>query len=160
MDNSFKNLECELEKLVPSGLSDGSKNDCHALIDQLVDQSMDSQSSGSSRWFGTAAAAAVALGLGVGGGWYLGQERAVPAIVQEEEIPLEVIDSEFARLESEAYLVKADVSDFYVTQAGEVRQISREIEVTKEVVQHKETGVVVTVETTDHHVVDSVKSDF
>jgi hypothetical protein len=48
----------------------------------------------------------------------------------------------------------------YVTKTGEIREISQEVEVTKELVQHRESGVVVTVETTDHHVVDGPKSDF
>ena len=47
-----------------------------------------------------------------------------------------------------------------MTKSAAIREISREVEVTEEVVQHRESGLVVTIETTDHHVVDAPKSDF
>ena len=37
MDNALKDLESSLETLTPRGLSDVGRDDCHQLIDQLVE---------------------------------------------------------------------------------------------------------------------------
>ena len=66
----------------------------------------------------------------------------------------------FEYLDHEAWVLTKESPNVYVTKSGEIREISREVEVTKDVVEHRESGVVVTVETTDHHVVDGPKSDF
>ena len=68
--------------------------------------------------------------------------------------------AEFDQLDREAWLITQESPRVYVTENGKIREIFREVEVTKEVVKHRKSGVVVTVETTDHHVVDSEKSEF
>jgi len=66
----------------------------------------------------------------------------------------------FEELDRETWMQGDAIPDVYVAKDGEVREIFQEIEVTKEVVRHRDSGFVVTVETVDHHLVDSVKSEF
>ena len=163
MDSTLKDLESSLETLAPCGLSDLGRENCHQLIDQLVAANEIPANDLKQRvgsWKGTAAAAAVALGVGVSGGWFLG-------IDQTSSLPLEGEGPggaenvlAFEHLDHEAWILSTESPDVYVTKSGEIREISREIEVTEEVVQHRESGLVVTIETTDHHVVDTPKSDF
>ena len=101
----------------------------------------------------------VALGSGIGGGWFLGVQ---PSFSKDEVLVTksEQSGAEFDQLDREAWLITQESPKVYVTENGKIREIFREVEVTKEVVKHRESGVVVTVETTDHHVVDSEKSEF
>lgn len=162
MDKSLEHLESELENLIPRSLSNEGRERCHSLIDDLVAQSHFTPApSGILRtWIGNAAAAAAALVIGIGGGWYIGSEDDTPARSMAVASTDEELSDGFDQLDHEAWLLTEDLPDVYVTRTGEIREISREVEVTKEVIKHRESGVVVTVETTDHHVVDSVKSEF
>ncbi|MEN8774161.1 MAG: hypothetical protein ABF379_14480 [Akkermansiaceae bacterium] len=163
MDNALKDLELELEALVPRGLSDEGRKSCHQLIDQLVDERESSviiPDSVNKNWIGTAAAAAVALSVGISGGWYFGSARtSLPVVSGDQSLESDNIAA-FEHLDYEAWVSTEESPNVYITKSGEIREISRELEVTKEVVQHKESGVVVTVETKDHHVVDAPKNDF
>lgn len=160
MDNALKNLESKLEVMTPRGLSNEGRESSHQLIDQLVRESglsAKDSSSGDVRWIETAAAAAIALSIGISGGWYLGKNKASsPDLVGDQTGDV----AAFEYLDHEAWVLTKESPNVYVTKSGEIREISREVEVTKDVVQHRESGVVVTVETTDHHVVDGPKSDF
>lgn len=160
MDNSLKQLEAQLENLVPRALSDDGRERCHTLLDGLTsgDNSASTSPIGLS-WFGTAAAAAVALGLGLGGGWYLGQDDEAPYYSQIDGAEANVV-SGFDQLDHDSWMMSDGVPGVYVAKDGEVREILQETEVTKEVVKHRESGVVVTIETTDHHLIDTVKSEF
>lgn len=163
MDNALKDLEAQLEALTPRGLSDEGRENCHLLIDQLASESGLSSKSSShwaENWLGTAAAAVIALSLGISGGWYFGKEKTTPAIAAGDTEVASGDVATFEHLDHEAWILAAESPYVYETKSGEIREISRELEVTKEVVQHRESGVVVTVETTDHHVVDAPKSDF
>ncbi|MDB4438273.1 hypothetical protein N9195_01650 [bacterium] len=163
MDKALKNLESKLEALTPRGLSDEGRESCHQLIDQLVggcEASVMISEPGNKNWIGTAAAAAVALSIGISGGWYFGNDRtSAPIVSRDQSLETDNIAA-FEHLDYEAWVSTEESPNVYVTKSGEIREISREVEVTKEVVQHKESGVVVTVETTDHHVIDAPKSDF
>lgn len=161
MNQSLKDLESQLEQLPPRGLSNQGRDRCHSTIDSLVEES--GGKAGPSTWrlprFSTAAAAMVALGSGIGGGWFLGVQ---PSFSKDEVLATksEQSGAEFDQLDREAWLITQESPRVYVTENGKIREIFREVEVTKEVVKHRESGVVVTVETTDHHVVDSEKSEF
>ncbi|MDF1713921.1 MAG: hypothetical protein P1U90_16910 [Akkermansiaceae bacterium] len=163
MDNALENLESKLEAMTPRGLSDEGWESCHQLIDRLVGESELSTRGSSSRnvnGIGTAAAAAIALSIGISGGWYFGKNKASsPAVVGDQIVETGDVAA-FEHLDHEAWVLTEESPNVYVTKSGEIREISREVEVTKDVVQHRESGVVVTVETTDHHVVDAPKSDF
>ncbi|MEO1832223.1 MAG: hypothetical protein ABGZ08_06790 [Akkermansiaceae bacterium] len=163
MDKTLKDLESGLEALTPRGLSDVGRENCHRLIDQLVGANelpAENLNHGAGSWKGTAAAAAVALGIGVSGGWFLGTDRTT-SLPREDEGSGGAEDVlAFEHLDHETWILAAELPDVYVTKSGEIREISREVEVTEEIVQHRESGMVVTIETTDHHVVDTPKSDF
>jgi hypothetical protein len=160
MDDSLKKLEAQLEELVPRALSDDGRACCHDLIDQLAEGiSKPSSSPIGLSWLSTAAAASVALCVGLGGGWYLGSEDDAPLSARDGKIDQPLVAG-FEQLDRETWMSGDAVPDVYVASDGEVREILQEIEVTKEVVRHRDSGVVVTVETTDHHLVDSVKSEF
>lgn len=162
MNPSLKDLESQLEQLTPVGLSDQGRDRCHALIDSLVESGPGDRMGWSDRHprVATAAAAVLALGLGVSGGWYLGEEDSGGELAEHEVSPAPASPVDFDQLDHQAWLVARDSPDVYVDEDGEIREIFREVEVTKEVVKHRESGIVVTVETTDHHLVDSVKSEF
>lgn len=161
MDNTLKNLESNLETLAPRGLSDRGRENCHQLIDQLVeDYKSSTRNSNRGSWKGTAAAAAVALGIGISGGWFLGMDRASSLLVEDDKSGGAKDVLVFEHLDHESWILAEESPNVYVTKSGEIREISREVEVTEEVVQHRESGLVVTIETTDHHVVDAPKSDF
>lgn len=160
MNQSLRDLESQLEQLTPRGLSDEGRHRCHATIDSLVDVMAVGESRSVARYprLAATAAAVLALGTGIGGGWYLGVTPAPsPEVVLRQGEPSV---PRFDRLDHEAWLITEEAPDVYVTENGEIREIFREVEVTKEVVKHRESGVVVTVETTDHHLVDSEKSEF
>ena len=163
MDNTLKDLESSLETLTPRGLSDVGRDDCHQLIDQLVEANeflANNVNQGAGSWKGTAAAAAIALGIGVSGGWFLGVDRNSSLFVENEKVGDAEDVLAFEHLDHETWILATESPNVYVTKSGEIREISREVEVTEEVVQHRESGLVVTIETTDHHVVDTPKSDF
>lgn len=161
MNHSLKDLESQLEQLAPSGLSNEGRDRCHDLIDSLVGE-MEAPRVGWSKshpGMSTAAAAVLALGLGAGAGWYLGAGPG-GSVTGGEVVEVAGQSGDFEQLDHQAWVITEDLSDVYVSEDGEIREIFREVEVTKEVVKHRESGVVVTVETTDHHLVDSEKSEF
>ena len=163
MDNTLKDLESNLETLTPRGLSDLGRENCHQLIDQLVVEyeiSTKNLNRGYGGWKGSAAAAAVALGIGISGGWFFGGNRTSSLDVEDEKSGEAEDLLAFEHLDHETWILATESPNVYVTKSGEIREISREVEVTEEVVQHRESGLVVTIETTDHHVVDAPKSDF
>lgn len=162
MNHSLKDLESRLGELAPAGLTDAGRERCHAMIDSLVEGSRSPRMSRQAQYrrLTTAAAAVLALGLGVGGGWYLGVKDADRPEMRMAETERNDELNDFEQLDQRAWLVTRDSPNVYVTAEGEIREIFREVEVTEEVVQHRESGIVVTVETTDHHLVDSVKSEF
>lgn len=160
MNQSLRDLESQLQQLTPRGLSNEGRDRCHATIDSLVDAMPAAETSSVARYprLAATAAAVLALGTGIGGGWYLGvKPTSSPEVGSRQGEPTAL---GFDRLDHEAWLITEEAPDVYVTENGEIREIFREVEVTKEVVKHRESGVVVTVETTDHHLVDSEKSEF
>ena len=161
MDNSLKDLENQLGNLVPRAQSESGRESCHALLDELVATcSADSaQSSSQIPWLSTGLAAAVALGLGIGGGLYLSNDQP-EALASNFEAADEEFSASFDQLNRESWMVTSDYPGVYVSKDGEIREISQETEVTKEVIKHRQSGFVVTVETTDHHLVDSLKNEF
>ena len=157
----MNDLESRLEQLAPRGLSNDARDRCHETIDSLIAGLSDESDQRGSRYprFATAAAAMVALGTGIGGGWYLGVRPDLEAELSPvANVPEATGD--FDQLDREAWVITDDIPKVYVTEDGQIREIVREVEVTKEVVKHRKSGVVVTVETTDHHVVDSEISEF
>ena len=161
MNPSLKDLEARLEQLTPRGLGDQARDRCHATLDSLVGEIDEASAEGGGRFQGLApvAAAAVALAAGIGGGWYFGvQPEAGGPEVARLAIP--EAGNDFDRLDRESWLITEDAPNVYVTKNGEIREVFQEVEVTKEIVKHRGSGIVVTVETTDHHLVDSEKSEF
>jgi len=167
MDQSLKELEARLEGLVPRGLSNEGTKRCSNLLDRLakgevVDgdvREVGSQATLGISWKVASVAASIALGIGLGGGWWLGQDAGMPAIAQAANDPLPVALA-YDVLNSETWLSANEIPRVYVTNEGEVREVFSEVAVTKDVVKCRESGQVITVETTDHHLVDRLKSEF
>ncbi len=167
MDQSLKELESRLEDLVPRGLSDEGRRSCSNLLDRLVqgevvggdEHDVVSRSTLGVSWRVASVAASVALGLGLGGGWWLGRDAGVPVVAQPLGDPLPVALA-YEVLNSETWLSTNEAPKVYVTNEGEVREVFSEVAVTKDIVKCRESGQVITVETTDHHLVDSLKSEF
>ncbi|YCM44742.1 hypothetical protein V2O64_01760 [Verrucomicrobiaceae bacterium 227] len=167
MDKSLEELEARLEGLVPRGLSDEGRERCSDLIERLAKgQGADGAVSGANTqstlgisWKVASIAASIALGLGLGGGWWLGQDAGMPAVGQSsnDSLPASLA---YDVLNSETWLSTNEAPNVYVTNEGEVREVFSEVAVTKDVVKCRESGQVITVETTDHHLVDSLKSEF
>ena len=165
MDQSLKDLESRLESLIPKGLSDSARLDCSLLIDELSlgkgssARDANSQSTLGLSWQVAAAAASVALGIGLGGGWWLGRDAGLPATTEtgmnspEAAIVFDVLNRE-------TWLSANDTPKVYVSDDGEVREVFSEVAVTTEILKDPQSGHVVTVETTDHNLVDSVKNEF
>lgn len=160
MDKSLEDLESRLEGLVPRSLSNKGRQECRMLIDELVSKRDTGRGFGFQNPLGALTASAAALTIGIGGGWYVGNHHGESRGADLSVSKAGAEQVEFEQIDLEAWLVTEDSPNVYVTKTGEIREISREVELTKEVVQHRESGVVVTVETKDHHVVDSVKSEF
>ena len=161
MDNSLKDLEGQLKNLVPRAQSESGRESCHAVINDLVATSLATSNQAASRLpsFSTGLAAAVALSFGIGGGWYLRNDAPDSIAENTQEIGGDLA-VEFDQLDRESWMVSAESPSVYVSKDGEIREISRETEVTKEVIKHRKSGFVVTIETTDHHLVDSLKNEF
>ncbi len=162
MDDSLKDLESRLEGLIPQGLSDPGRDRCHELIDELAAGQLSGASSISPigmSWKGTAAAAAVALGLGLGGGLWLGAGDPAPAVGQSVPTSGSLVTA-YELIDRESWSVPADPVGVYVASNDGVREIFEQVDVTKEVVRHQESGHVVTIETTDYHTVDIEKNEF
>ncbi len=161
MDDSLKQLEAQLENLVPRAQSEQGRANCHQLLDELSGNHTGSatESTIGLSWRAAAAAAAVALSLGLGGGWFLSQDEQGPSLSGLDDSEL-TIAGDFYQLELESWMISGSAPGVYVAKNGQVREILQETEVTKEVVKHRESGTVITVETTDHHLIDSVKSEF
>ena len=87
MDNSLKELESQLESLLPRGLSDEGEASCSALIDRLAAGEVDDLAPYQSglTWKASAAAAVVALGIGLGSGWWLGKGVSIPQDLVEKD---------------------------------------------------------------------------
>ncbi len=161
MDDSLKKLESQLEGLVPRSQSESGRERCHELIDELIagKPSAAERSPIGLSWISGAAAASVALSLGLGAGWYLGKDESTPSVSRINQVE-QVIAADFDRLDHETWMLNSESPGVYLSKNGEVRELLQETEVTKEIVKHRESGVIITVETTDHHVIDSVKTDF
>jgi hypothetical protein len=161
MDDSLKNLEAQLENLVPRALSNSGRERCHDVIDDLSEARAASRAESpiGLSWSRGALAASLALGLGLGGGWYLGKDNTAPMVTDLSQIEA-TIAGDFDQLDHETWMLSSEPPGVYVSKAGEVREVLQETEITKEVVKHRASGHVVTVETTDHHLIDSVKTDF
>lgn len=161
MNNSLKKLESQLESMTPRGISDEGRERCHEVIEDLLNERFgDTEESRKSSWHGSAAAAAIALSIGVGGGWYFGNENERSSLAEGDQDTSGQDSLSGEVIEREAWVLADGSPDVYLTKDGEIWEISREVEITKEVIQHRESGVEVTVETTDHHVVDTPKSEF
>ena len=90
MDKSLKELETQLEALVPRGLSDEGEKACFDLVDELAAGNVadfSTERSGLS-WKASTAAAVIALGVGLGSGWQLGRDAAPKEIAAEEAVPI------------------------------------------------------------------------
>ena len=167
MDPSLKELESRLEGLVSRGLSNEGRASCSTLLDRLakgevVDgeaREVVSQSTLGISWKVASIAASIALGIGLGGGWWLGRDAGMPAVAKPANDPLPA-SLAYDVLNSETWLSANEAPKVYVTNEGEVREVFSEVAVTKDVVKCRESGHVITVETTDHHLVDSLKSEF
>lgn len=167
MDKSLKDLESRLESLTPRGLSDRGRRQCVSLIDRLAKgesprSRTDADSARSTlgvSWKIATAAASVTLALGLGGGWWLGRDAGLPMAGGPPQGG-EIASLAYEVLNRETLLTSSDPPKVYVSEEGEVREIFSEVAVTKEVVKDPGSGQVVTVETTDHHLVDSAKNEF
>jgi len=167
MDQSLKELEARLEGLVPRGLSNEGRKSCSSLLDRLAKGEAGDGDVGEVgshptlgiSWKIASVAASIALGIGLGGGWWLGRDAGMPAVAQPANDPLPAALA-YEVLNSEIWLSANEAPKVYVTNEGEVREVFSEVAVTKDVVKCRESGQVITVETTDHHLVDSLKSEF
>jgi hypothetical protein len=169
MDNSLKDLENRLEALVPKGLSDNGRERCSNLIDrlsrgELIDDERSADKSHETlgvSWKVAAAAASIALGVGLSGGWMLGSDKGSPVAEKGDD---NVVGSgellSYEVLNSETWLSADEAPKVYFTNDGEVRELFSEVAFTKELVKDRGTGKIITLETTDHHLIDSVKSEF
>lgn len=167
MDKSLKDLESQLEGLVPRGLSDKGRGQCMDLLDRLAkgETPKNPGSPGGElstlgvSWKIAAAAASIALGIGLGGGWMLGSD-AQERVAEQSEEQIVLDEMAYEVLDSETWLSANEAPKVYVTEDGEVREVFSETAVTKELVKHHESGKVITLERTDHHLIDSAKSEF
>ncbi len=165
MDKSLKSLEQQLETLIPRAQSMESRGRCHELIDELCETSAETVKTPQNSplgisWLGGAVAASVALALGLGGGWYLGKDQNTAPLSNLSQAQ-QIIAADFDQLDRETWMLGTEEPrGVYVSKEGQVRELVQETEVTKEVVQHRESGIIVTVETTDQHLIDSPKTEF
>ena len=167
MDQSLKELEARLDGLVPRGLSDEGRRSCANLLDRLAkgeaidgdERELISRSTLGISWKVASVAASIALGIGLGGGWWLGRDAGMPVAAQPANDPLPTALA-YDVLNSETWLSANEAPKVYVTRDGEVREVFSEVAVTKDIVKCRESGQVITVETTDHHLVDSLKDEF
>ena len=167
MDPSLKELESRLEGLIPRGLSNEGRASCLNLLDRLARGEMvdpvklesPPQSTLGISWKSAAVAASVALGMGLSAGWWLGRDEGVSVVRGSSSDPLPAALA-YEVLNSETWLSSNEAPKVYVTNEGEVREVFSEVAVTKDVVKCRESGQVITVETSDHHLIDSLKSEF
>lgn len=159
MDNSYRDLESQLEAMMPKPLSEKGRADCHRLIDELAASEAGLTSALGVSWLKGGLAAGVALAIGVSGGWYLGQEDEVLGMAEEGLGDYGEL-AEFEWLDQDSWQVDETPPGLYVAENGEVRELLKMVEVTQNLVKHRESGVVVKVETVDHQVVDSELDEF
>ncbi len=161
MDDSLKKIEAQLQNLIPRAQSEHGRAHCHALIDDLCagTRRTAKESPFGVSWLGGAVAASLALSVGLGGGWYLGRDTG-GAVSSNLRQAREVITADFDQLDRETWMLGSENPGVYVSREGEVRELVQETEITKETVKHRESGIIVTVETTDYHLIDSLKSEF
>jgi hypothetical protein len=169
MEKSVKEVEDRLKMLVPRGLSDRGFDRCCQLIDRLAVESvlpdkspepLRAKEAQSNSWQIMTIAASVALFIGIGGGWILGRHHPFTISSSEEFVQVEGAQQGYEVLDSETWLAATDAPTAYISENGEVREVFREIAVTKELVKHRQSGNVITLETTAHHLIDSAKSEF
>ncbi|MDA7888065.1 hypothetical protein N9A86_01615 [Akkermansiaceae bacterium] len=159
MDNSLKELESQLETLIPRGLSNEGEASCSALIDQLAAGEIDNLSSSHSGLTWRASAAAVALGVGMGSGWWMGRETSIQEAVISEPVSVEYLAG-FDVIEHPVEVVSEGIAKIYIDEAGEVREVWNEIEVEKETIRPVGTNYVITWSKRDRHEVEVIKSQF
>ena len=161
MDNSLKEIEAQLESLVPRGLSDEGEKSCSDLIDQLAAGNvvdLSSERLGLS-WKASAAAAVVALGVGLGSGWQLGRDAAPTKIAEAEPVSINYFGG-FDIIEHPVEVMSEGIVNVYTDEAGEVREVWNEVEVEKETSRPVCTSNIITWSKVDRHKVEVVKSQF
>ena len=162
MDNSLKELESQLESLLPRGLTDEGEASCSALIDKLAAGEVDDlvpYSSGLT-WKASAAAAAVALGIGLGSGWWLGTGVSEhQELVEMEPVSVSYVAG-FDIIEHPIEIVPEGLVSIDVYESGEVHEIWSEVEVEKETIHPLGTNKVVIWSKKDRYEVEVAKSQF
>ncbi|MCH1510815.1 MAG: hypothetical protein L7T84_16540 [Akkermansiaceae bacterium] len=161
MDNSLKELESQLESLLPRGLTDEGEASCSALIDKLVAGEVDDLApyrSGLS--WKASAAAAVALGIGLGSGWWLGKGVSNSEdFVGKDPVSASYV-AEFDIIAHPTKIVSEGLASVYVDDAGEVREVWNEVKVEKETIRPVGTNNVITWSKKDRYEIEVPKSQF
>ena len=161
MDDSLRQLEGRLESLIPQTLSENGRFYCHSLIDELHAKQLGGTKNSpiGVSWLVGSVAACLALCLGLGGGWFLGKDNGRGSALNLSQMGA-VFAADFDQIDHETWRIGSDSPGVYVSKNGEVRELAQETEVTREIVKHRDSGTIVTVETRDHHLIDSPKSEF
>ena len=162
MDNSLKELESQLESLLPRGLSDEGEASCSAIIEKLAAGEVDHLATSRSglTWKASAAAAAVALGIGLGSGWWLGKGVSIPQdLVEKDPVSVSYVTG-FDIIEHPTKIVSEGLASVYVDDAGEVREVWNEVKVERETIRPVGTNSVITWSKKDRYEIEVPKSQF
>jgi len=162
MDNSLKELESQLESLLPRGLTDDGEASCSALIDKLAAGEVDDLAPYASglTWKAGAAAAAVALGIGLGSGWWLGKGVSNPQVLVEKEPVSASYVAGFDIIEHPVKIVSEGLVSIGFNEAGEAHEIWHEVEVEKETIHPVGTNNMVTWLKKDRYEIEVARSQF
>ncbi|MEN8694054.1 MAG: hypothetical protein ABF334_04555 [Akkermansiaceae bacterium] len=159
MDNSLKDLEQQLEKLSPRGMSNDGMARCEALFDELAQTKPVSKSPVGWSLRVTSIAAAVALIVGLSAGWRLGQGGDAPVVSNIIEAP-DLLSSAFEFVDERSWLQLEGSPEMILTSNGEVKEIATEIDVSEETVLHRDSGNYITLRVLTKQPVETTTNQF
>ena len=159
MDSSLKDLEQQLEKLTPRGMSDDGMTRCEELFDELAQSGIVSSSPIGWSWKVTSIAAAVTLLVGLSAGWWMGQgnERPVASSVVEEPV---FLSSAFEFVDERSWLQLDGSPEMILSSNGEVREVATEVDISEETVLHRDSGNVITLRVLTKQPVEMTTNQF
>ncbi|MGC6427372.1 MAG: hypothetical protein ACON5H_10315 [Akkermansiaceae bacterium] len=159
MDSSLKDLENQLEKLTPRGMSDDGMARCEALFDELAQSERQLGSPVGWSWQVTSVAAALTLLLGLTAGWWMGRASDDPPVTKLVEEPV-FLGVAFELVDERSWLQLDGVPEMILTSNGEVREVATEVDISEETVLHRDSGNYVTLRVLTRQAVEKETNQF
>lgn len=159
MDNSLKDLEQDLEKLTPRGMSDAGIARCERLIEDLAQPQVVSVSPVGWSWKVTSVAAAITLIIGLVTGHWMGKVSEPVPVSNVIEEPV-ILGATFEVVDERSWLQLEGSPEVILTSAGELKEVATELDIMEETMFHRDSGNMIKLRVLTRFPVEAATSQF